>query len=169
MQDYGVYGHSLIKKRGNWPKNVPGDAIYSYFANKELASAKTFRQVSDGKPFLVHCHKYNRFVKKLMSNRGVINEIPSHKTYRRVAGEWKTFNYTKPISRHNHSKHWVYDVNARRHDPVGLEDVWHTKWCPRQQFTFLCSLSDFNALNSWAFARRLPAKSQMAFWRKLAR
>ena len=79
---------------------------------------------------------------KIMSTHGLINEISTHKTYRRVAGELKTFNYTEPISRHNHSKHWVDDVNDRRHDLIGLEDVWHTKWWPHRQFTFLCSVSE---------------------------
>ena len=105
MHNYGVYIQYLIKKRRYWLKNVPGDAIDSYLANKELGSAKTFRRVIKGKPFLVHCHKDNSYVTKLMSTHGLINEIPSHKACRRVAGEWKTFNYTKPISRHNHSKY----------------------------------------------------------------
>ena len=105
----------------------------------------------------------------MISTHGLIYEIPSHKTYRRVAEEWKTFKYTNPISNHNHSKHWVDDVNTRRHDPIGLEDVWHTKWWPYQQFTFLCSVSEVNVLNSQARARRLPAESQMAFRRKLTR
>ena len=104
MHNFGVYGKSLIKKQRYWPKNVPGDAIDSYFANKELGSAKTFRQIFDGKPFLVHFHKDNRYVTKLMSTHGIINKIPTHKTLSRVAGEWKTFNYTDPISCHNHSK-----------------------------------------------------------------
>ena len=150
-------------------KNVPGDAIYSYLANKKLDSAKTFRQVINGNPFLVHFHKDDRYVKKMMSTHGLINEIPSHKTYRIVSGEWKIFNYTEPISYHNHSKHWVDDVNSIRHDPIGLEYVWHNKWWPHLQFTFLCSVSEVNALNSWARARRLPAESQLAFRRKLER
>ena len=65
MHDYGVYGQSLIKKRRYWTNNVPGDAIDSCFANKELGSAKTFRKVIDGKHFLVHFHKDNRYVKKI--------------------------------------------------------------------------------------------------------
>ena len=65
MHNFGVYVQSLIKKQRYWPKNVPGDAIYSYFANEELGCAKTFRQVFDGKPFLVHFHKDDRYVKKL--------------------------------------------------------------------------------------------------------
>ena len=34
MQNFGVYGQSLIRNRRYCPKNVPGDAIDSYFANK---------------------------------------------------------------------------------------------------------------------------------------
>ena len=67
MHIFGVYGQSLIKKRRYWTNNVPGDAIDSYFANKELGSDKTFRHAFDGKPFLVHCHKDDRYVTKLMS------------------------------------------------------------------------------------------------------
>ena len=135
----------------------------------ELGSAKTFRQVFDGNPFLLYFHKDDRYVTEIMSTHGLINEISTHKTYRRVAGEWKTFNYTEPISHHKHSKHWVDDVNAITHDPIGLEDFWHTKWWPRRQFTFLFSVLEVNALNSRARARRLPAESQLAFRRKLAR
>ena len=87
MHDHRVYGRSLINKRSYWPKNVPGDAIDSYFANKELGSAKTFRQFIDGKPFLVHCHKDDKYVTKMISTHGLIYEIPSHKTYKRVAEE----------------------------------------------------------------------------------
>ena len=140
MRDHGVYGQSLIKKRRYWPNKVPGDAIDSYFTNKEIGSAKTFRQVLDGNPFLVHFHNDDRYVTKMMITHGLIHEITSHKTCRIVAGEWKTFNYTEPISRHNHSKHWVDDANARSHDSIGLEDVWHNKWWPHRQFTFLCSI-----------------------------
>ena len=75
-----------MKKQRYLPKKIPDDAIDSYFANKELGSSKTFRQVFDGNPFLVHYHKEDRYVTKLMSTHGLINEIPTHKTYRRVAG-----------------------------------------------------------------------------------
>ena len=102
MHNSGVYGQSLIKKIRYWPKNFSSDASDSYFANKELGSTKTFRQVFDKKPFLVHCNKDNMYVTKIMSTHGLINKISTHKTYRRVSGEWNTFNYTEPISCHNH-------------------------------------------------------------------
>ena len=90
---FGQYLRFFIR---DWPKNVPGDTIDSYSANKELGSAKTFRQVIDGKPFLVHCHMDDRYVTKLMGTRGLINEITSHKTYMRVAGEWNTLIILSP-------------------------------------------------------------------------
>ena len=82
MHNFGVYGQSLIKKQRYSPKIVPGDTIDSYSANKELGSAKTFRQVFNRKLFLVHCHKEDRYVTKIMSTHGLINEISTHKTYR---------------------------------------------------------------------------------------
>ena len=73
MHDYGVYGQFLIMKRRYWPKNVPRDAIDSYFANKELGSAKTFSQVINKKPFLVHCHKDDRYVRSGYSVNRPVN------------------------------------------------------------------------------------------------
>ena len=72
------------------------------------------------------------------------------------------------MSRHNKAKHWVDDVNNRRHDPIGLEEVWATKWWPNRQFTFLMLVTEVNAIQSRARARKLPAESQMEFRRKLA-
>ena len=72
------------------------------------------------------------------------------------------------MSRHNRSKHWVDDVNNRRHDPIGLEDVWATKWWPHRQFTFVCSVAEVNALNAKARGRNVPAEAGLTFRRKLA-
>ena len=74
--------------------------------------------------------------------------LEDHTTYEYVGGEWKSFKYCKPMSRHNHAKHWVDDVNNQRHDLIGLEEVWATKWWPHQQFAFVCSIAEVNALNA---------------------
>ena len=60
-----------------------------------------------------------------MSTHGLLNKVPDHYTYRKKYGEWVTFKYADYLSLHNHIKHWVDDVNNRRHDPIGLEQVWH--------------------------------------------
>ena len=50
MHDHGVYGQSLIKKRGRyWPKHVPGDHIDDHFKEKELRYTKTYNQNIEGK------------------------------------------------------------------------------------------------------------------------
>ncbi|KAL7524687.1 hypothetical protein ACHAXR_004709, partial [Thalassiosira sp. AJA248-18] len=170
QHNYGVYGQALIKKRGRyWPRGVPGDQIDTYFADKQIGYTETLRQVIDGQQFLIHCTKEEKYVTKLMSTHGLINEVADHPTYRQVQGQWMSYKYTEPISRHRKAAHWVDDVNNRRHDPIGLEDVWGTKWWPDRQFTFLCSVAEANACNSRARGRKLPAEPQLTFRRQLAK
>jgi len=168
LHDHGVYGQSLIKKRKYWPKGVPGNQIDRYFEGKPLGFTKTLRQDMDGIPFNVHCTRDDRFVTKMMSTHGLLNEVSDHKTYRQKDGQWTTFNYAEYLSRHNRSKHWVDDVNNRRHDPIGLEQVWHTKWWPTRQFTFICSVAESNAVHCRARARKHTPTPQLEFRRSLA-
>lgn len=156
LGEFGVYGQALIKKRGRyWPKGVPGDHIEEHFEGKELGYAESLIQIINGQQFIVHCQKDTKYVTKIMSMFGVLTEVEDHPTWRQVSGEWKSFKYAEPMSRHNRSKHWVDDVNNRRHDPVGLEEVWRTKWWAFWQFTFLCSVAEVNAVNSRARARKV--------------
>jgi len=169
LHQVGVYGQALIKKRGRyWPKHVPGVQMEMEFFDKELGSGKTFVQTIENQKFLVHCHKDDRYVCKIMSTHGLMLPVDDHITHRYVNGEWKSFKYCEPMSRHNRSKHWVDDVNNRRHDPIGLEDVWATKWWPHRQFTFVCSVAEVNALNAKARGRNVPAEAGLTFRRKLA-
>ena len=62
-----------------------------------------------------------------MSTHRLLTEVDDQKTYRKKYGAWVRFNYVEYLSRHNRSKHWVDNVNNRRHDTIGLEQVWHTK------------------------------------------
>ena len=165
----GVYGQALIKKKRYWPRGVPGDHIDEHFRNKAIGYAETLRQVFNGKQFLIHCTKEEKYVTKLMSTHGLLNEVSNHATYRYINGEWMSFKYTEPVSRHNKAKHWVDDVNQRRHAPIGLEDIWGTKWWPDRQFTFLCSVSEVNAAMSRARGRDETAEPVLKFCRKLAK
>ena len=168
LHDHGVYGQALIKKRKYWPKGVPGDQISKYFEGKPLGFVKTLQQDMDGVQFNIHCTRDDRFVTKMMSTHGLLNLVPTHTTWRQVDGAWTSFHYAQYLSRHNRSKHWVDDVNNRRHDPIGLEQVWHTKWWPTRQFTFILSLVEANAVYSRARARNEKPTPQLEFRRKLA-
>ena len=121
-----------------------------------------------GVPFNIHCTRDDSFFAKLMSTHVLINEVTDHSTYRQKDGEWVTFKYAKFIYRNNHSKHWADDVNNRRHDPIGIEQVWHKKWWPTRQFTFIFSVSEANAVYSRARGRKAIPEPQLEFRRKLA-
>ena len=105
----------------------------------------------------------------MTSTHGLLTPVPDHKTYHQnESGQWVSFNYPEFLSRHNHSKHWVDDINNRCHDPIGLEQVWHTKWWPTRQFTFICSVAEANAVNCRAWASNAHTTPQLEFCRKLA-
>ena len=170
LHEFGVFGQALIKKRGRyWPKGVPGDRIEAHFEGKELGYTETLVQLIDGQRFMVRCMRDTEWVTKIMTTFGMLTEVEDHTTWRKVDGEWRSFKYTEPFSRHNRSKHWVDDVNNRRHDPVGLEEVWRTKWWPFCQFCFLCSVAEVNAVNSQARARRCATMPQLDFRTRLAK
>ena len=168
LDKVGVKGQFLVKKRKYWPKWVPGDYIDEYMRNKPLGHSETFVQLIDGIVFYIHCTRDADYVTKIMSTHGILDEIQDHPTWRLVDGTWKSFKYTEPLSRHNRSKHWVDDVNNRRHDPIGLEDVWATKWWPNRQFTFILSVAEANAVQARARGKKETAMPTLEFRKKLA-
>jgi hypothetical protein len=168
LDKVGVYGQFLIKKRRYWPKGVPGDYLDEHMNAKSLGETETYVQEIDGVRFLVHCCRDADYVTKIMSSHGTLEENQDHATWRKVDGEWKTFQYAEPFSRHNRGKHWVDDVNQRRHQPISLESVWATKWWPNRQFTFILSVAEVNAGMARARARKEPAQPMLEFRRQLA-
>ena len=104
-----------------------------------------------------------------MSTHGMLDEIQDHPTYQKVDGSWKPFKYSEPFSPYCRAKHWVDNVNNRRHDPIGLEEVWHTKWWPMRQFIFICSAAEVNDVQSWARAWGETTMPQLQFCQKLAK
>ncbi len=122
LHAHGVFGQFLIKKCRYWPVKVPGDQIDAHMSRKELGEVESFLQDLGGIPFFVHCCKDDKYVTKIMSTHGTLDEVEGHSTWRCVNGEWKSFRYVEPFSRHNKGKHWVDDVNNRRHDGEYVED-----------------------------------------------
>ena len=164
----GVWFQAYVKKRGNWPRGVPGEAIDRYFDDLPLGHCESLVAEYDNIEFRIHCCRDSKYVSKIMSTHGMLETREDHPTYRKVDGSWKTFKYTEPFSRYSRAKHWVDDVNNRRHDPIGLEEVWGTKWWAMRQFTFLCSVAEVNAVQSRARGRNKVTAPQLDFHRKLA-
>ncbi len=165
----GVNVQAYVKKRGHWPKGVPSNHINEHLKEAPLGHCKMLVQEVDGVRFLVHCCRDADWVSKIMSGQGMLDKIQDHPTYRKVDGSWQMFKYTEPFSRYSKGKHWVDDHNNRRHNPIGLEEVWHTKWWPMRQFTFICAITEVNAVQSRARGTRKSTTPQLQFWKKLAK
>ncbi len=87
MHSVSVHGQGLVKKRGMyWPKDVPGDYFDECFKQKELGEHDCYVQEIDGVPFLVHCHKEDKYVCKVMSTHGLMVEA-NKVTCQRVGNE----------------------------------------------------------------------------------
>jgi len=156
------------KKGLNFEAYAKKRHIDQHFQDAPLGHCETLVQMFDDTRFLVHCCRDADWVSKIMSTHGMLDEIQDHPTYRKVNGSWKTFKYSEPFSRYCRAKHWVDNVNNRRHDPIGLEEVWHTKWWPMRQFIFICSVAEVNAVQSRARARGETTTPQLQFCQKLA-
>ncbi len=151
LHKHRVFGQLHIKKHGQyWPKSIPGNAIDTYFAEKDLDKMMIFKQQMDSIDFLVHCTKDANYVIKIMSLHGMLDEIQNHPTGHQIGRVWWLFKYLEPILGHNHAKHWVDDHNNRRHAPIGLDQMWKTKWWPTRQFAFLVGIVDVNEINMQA-------------------
>ncbi len=130
---------------------------------KALGAVESFVQDLGGRLFYFLCCRDADYITKIMSTHGTLDEVEGHSTWRCVNGEWRSFRYAEPFSRHNKGKHWVDDVNNRRHDPVGLETTWKTKWWPYRQFTFLLSIAEVNAGQARARARDVKPDPTLTF------
>ena len=130
-----------------------------------LGETETYVQDVNGTHFLVHCCRDADWTTKIMSTHGLLDENQDHPTWRKVNGEWKTFKYAEPFSRHNKGKHWVDDINKCCHALISLESVWGTKWWPNCQFTFLLSVAEVNAGMAKARASKTPANPVLNFWK----
>jgi hypothetical protein len=53
---------------------VPGDEINNHFEGKQIGDFECFVQEEDGKQFLIHCHKEDKYVCKVMSTHGRMEE-----------------------------------------------------------------------------------------------
>ncbi|KAL9187551.1 hypothetical protein ACHAXT_001654 [Thalassiosira profunda] len=165
----GLYGQSLVKKKGRyWPRGVPGDYIDAHFQDKEIGSCETLQTEFEGETMFIHCMKEEKYVTKLMSTFGTLDEVESHKTWRRTAAGEVRFNYPEPVSLHNKAKHWVDDHNQRRHHPIDLAAIWKTQWWPHRQFAFFLAITEVNAMNTRGRATGEQSDSVLLFRKKMA-
>ena len=64
LLEFGAYDAALTKKRKEWPKGVPGDAIDQYFSDKDVTYVdmleSTTKDGTEGKAFNIFLLQRNR-------------------------------------------------------------------------------------------------------------
>jgi hypothetical protein len=119
--------------------------------------------------FLLFLLTEEKYVTKFMTTFGCLNDVEGHYAYRMLTdGSRVRWLYKEPNSCHNRAKHWVDDVNNRRHSPIDLADAWQTKWWLNRQFTFFLSVAEVNAVNSRERSRGVEGEAGLDFRRILA-
>jgi hypothetical protein len=114
-----------------------------HFEDKEVSDVDAWPVELDGEPFHVFVRKEPDYVMSNMATYGTTNnEVPEGGTRREWAQDGtmrrKTFKYTEVIFNHFENRHSVDDHNAKRHQPISLEQTWATKnWADRQFAFFL--------------------------------
>lgn len=97
---------------------MPGDEINNHFESKAVGAFDFYQQEINGKKFLIHCHKEEMYVCKIMSTHGQMVQTDMEAWRKELDGQWSSFKYTEPVTNHNRAKQWVEDVNNRRHSPL---------------------------------------------------
>ena len=107
----------------------------------------------------------------LMSNYGMLERTGD--TWSR---SWKiglnshhvTFKYPELVYCHYKNRYHVDNHNNRRHQPIGLEETWATKFWPHHVFAFLLVVAEGNAYLLNKHYRDDAEDSVLAFRRALA-
>ena len=81
LQNKGVLGATLIKKRRYQPANIKGDAIDTHFSSKEVGNFDAVNQVEDGVAYRLFFMKDPDYLMKLMTTYGTLE--PTNKRTRR--------------------------------------------------------------------------------------
>ena len=111
----GVFFQAYVKKWKAWPRGVPCDKIDQFFADQQLGECDMLTQTFNGVCFLLHCCWGSKYVLKIMSTtHGMLDECLEHKTWQKVDGHWRSFNYTKPFSWYTRVKHWADDHKSQQ-------------------------------------------------------
>jgi len=176
LREAGVFSAALIKKRRYWPKFIEGDAVKERMEEKSVGDCDAWRGELDGWPFYIHCMKEPDYVMMLMSTYGLMERMGEEKR-RDVAGTRVVFRYPEIIHNHYQYRDAVDSNNARRMQPIALEETWQTTRWANRPFSYLLATSAVNANLAYCYfngketmdelsARKLLAK-QLIFNRYL--
>jgi hypothetical protein len=179
LKKMGVYASALIKKRRYWPKDVNGDAIASYFDDKDVGHSDALPGEIDGVRYHLFCMKEPDYVMSLMSTYGTTSakaEQPETKRhYKNAQGDdiTKVFRYPEVVANHYAYRGCVDDHNNKRQDGgskqgLAIESTWVTRRWPIRVFSFILGISEVNTYLAWTYFKGEKVEF-MVFRKQLAK
>ena len=114
----GVFAAAQIKKWHYWPNHIPGEAIVSHFATKDVGHIDALQGQLDGVPFHVFCMKEEDYMSMLMSTYGTQEWMGNEKYCKLTDGSIRRFKYPEVLHNHFRYPHLFDDHNSERHQPI---------------------------------------------------
>jgi hypothetical protein len=132
LKQRGIYSCALIKKRCFWPTGVPGDAMDTHMATKEVGGVDAVQGSQDGVTYNLWTMKELDYTMEMMATSG---SLMADETCRLTTRRWmecgaektKEFAYTLPFDHHFRYRHAVDDHNNLRPSSPSWEDTWVTQ------------------------------------------
>ena len=176
LRQKGVFGQAIIKKRRCWPKHIDGDAVTMRFVDKEVGDVDTRRGKLNGQTVFLHCMKEPDYVLMMMSSFGTEERMGEMKTRNWKSGSGsneqrhnKIIQYPELVHNHYQHRDAVDSHNARRMQPIALEEVWQTNRWDIRVLTFLLAVTAVNCSNGSVYFGGLKEDEELNHRRKLAK
>ena len=140
LKKRGVFSSALIKKRRYWPKHIKGEAMKEHFKDKEPGYFDAKRAELDGVPFYVYGMKEPDYILLFMTTFGSTARMGKIQ-----ARQWKDptnvtrtvkFKYPEVCNLHYEKRGSVDENNARRMDPIAVEEQCKTHRLEKRVFQF---------------------------------
>ena len=165
LKKVGVFASALIKKRRYWPKDVDGDRLSTYFADKDVGDSDALEGELDGIKFHLFCMKEPDYIMSLMSTYGTVSpkqgQMDVRRHFKNSDGQnvTKEFQYPEVVANHYTYRGSVDDHNNKRQDGgtkqgLSLESTWSTFRWPIRVFTFILAITEVNTYLAWVYFKR---------------
>jgi len=169
LRKKGVYASALIKKRQYWPKYIPGDDVKAHFADKQIGDVDAWPGELDGVPFHIFAMKEPDYTMMLMSTYGTNTRVGEMKKRDVENGQRLSFMYPEVVANHYWFRDAVDSNNARRMQPISIEETWATTRWPLRVFAYLLGTSVVNANLAYCNIEGIkPVLDEMSFRKELA-
>ncbi len=125
LKKVGVFADSLIKKCRYWLTYCQGDAIYTYFKDKEVGSTGSVEGALSGEKYNIWCMKEPDYVCKMFGMAGGLH-VMDNREHTRVwteggAQKMASFKFAEPFTLHFNYRHAVDDHNNLHHQVLSIK------------------------------------------------